>query len=309
LETQYNEYIKMIPALAAFSYDQYLWAAMAVGSRIWAYGGNDTALPLLDMMNHGTPEDVRVEWETEGNSFVTYGKIPKGRQVYLWYGDRPQADWLLHYGFTTEKNEAKNCVYLEMVLNPDDPYYEDKKVALNSISELQCDLSLNYDMNSGAAGHLCYAVARTREYDGTNFSLCHEFMDPISFNNEIQALGYIAEISKAALTYFPTSYEEDLKILQNQPDLIKTHFNYYNALIVRTSEKQILHHFIQISTLLHQLQDQLSKIEQTNHTENVNNFLKQSIAPLKSEWLNQYFNRVLPIFISWNSTCLITMLK
>lgn len=98
--------------------DDFLDALDLVSSRTIRVGDQLLLVPYLDMANHASAD--------EGGGYYAYDdsrdeiclvtgnrKVCRGEEVLLDYGDRANADWIIHYGFLPNRNTA------DKVLLPD----------------------------------------------------------------------------------------------------------------------------------------------------------------------------------------------
>lgn len=81
-------------------------------------------------------------------------------------------------------------------------------------------------------------------------------LPPISIRNEKKVLEKVVALCKASYEKYPTTYEEDLKILERE-DLT---FNQRNCVLFRSGEKKILLFLISIAQKLLPLLDMKSKV-------------------------------------------------
>ena len=80
-----------------------------------------------------------------------------------------------------------------------------------------------------------------QDNENSSSSLDPGKIGPISIENEKSVLQRLKRMSVEGLSKYPTTYEEDMQILQN-PDLT---FNNKNCVLMRSGEKAILLWFIE----------------------------------------------------------------
>ena len=97
---------------------------------------NDFIVPYADMFNYKYKSDM-THWSfsTETNSFHIKAKenIELGSEIYVYYGNKSNSNFLLFYGFIIEDNENDD-IYLTFSINPKDPLGESKMIMLNKKS-------------------------------------------------------------------------------------------------------------------------------------------------------------------------------
>jgi len=290
----YETYTKLMPSLTVFTVDQYRWAKVAVGSRVWSSGGDDTLIPVMDLLNHFQPMiHLSHGWSDDGTNYVTTQNVSEGSQLYFHYGPRGQHDWLQWYGFTAPENQEFNYMGIYLRLPENDKRHQQKAEVIG-YSEFWCDFTLIYDMNDGASSRACYTFSRMATYEGKNITAVAINPDPFSLSHEIKAITFLAQVCNETLNKYPTTYEEDLNILKNK-DLISTNFNYYNALILRSEEKEILRFPLELLHLLQELEIELEGIsEKKERSEAAKKWIDTRLKG-HSQWVRKYFEAIIPV--------------
>jgi len=178
------------------------------------------------------------------------------------YGKKCNSKFLMHYGFAIENNreeDGKCQNEMPLVFMLEDFHDEDEESAelhtrrLSHVSSkltLRIMMHVDADSTADALSFCRVAVANALEMDeidsrGYRGDTC---VGPVSPRNEIAALSFLAGICRQRLTRYPTTYQDDLYRLAND-ELLQPFSNEKNALIVIKSEKEILHFFIQLSTI------------------------------------------------------------
>lgn len=59
-----------------------------------------TFAPVGDWFNHSYDFNAMADFNDEGFFWTTTKDIPKGEQIFISYGDKPNSLMLLNYGFT-----------------------------------------------------------------------------------------------------------------------------------------------------------------------------------------------------------------
>ena len=192
--------------------------------------------------------------------------------MYDSYGKKDNSRFLLNYGFINLNNDA-NEVPLKISYKPDDQFIIIKKEIINDqadfkkfrvVENMEDKVMLEFlswlrfvefDENvtliyhyKGAAISAAQKYRRHEESDsdedddpGKGFKA--KDLPPISIRNEKRVLEKIIQLCKTSYEKYPTSYEEDLKILE-RTDLT---FNNSNCVLFRSGEKKILLYLINIA--------------------------------------------------------------
>jgi histone-lysine N-methyltransferase SETD3 len=255
LQSEYELMCRQIPGFSRFTFDMFLWADLAVITRVFGaqLNGNkvNAFAPFVDMMNDSMPANARWGWSPDGQFFevTAVSRIPKGQEVRISYGDASNLHLLRYYGFVRENNPS-NEVMVPLELPSADPFMDEKRRLLGltdpsdqpfftlpsktdspRVQELFSDLRIVY-ANAEEMAQLKAApdpVARAKQ--------------PVSPDNEKRVRRGLAEACKARLALYETSVEEDARLLQ-QKNLSR---NERNCILLRQGEKQILQLFARIA--------------------------------------------------------------
>jgi histone-lysine N-methyltransferase SETD3 len=119
-----------------FRFEDYLWARAVLSSRVfgWKLAGFESEeflIPFGDMLNHRSPKQVEWRYSTdaEGVEYIARENISAGDEIFISYGAKDNARYLLHYGFTVEA-PASRVVRLHVPLSEDLPLVEEKRTFL-----------------------------------------------------------------------------------------------------------------------------------------------------------------------------------
>ena len=115
---------------------------------------------------------------------------------------------------------------------------------------LRVKMHCDDDAKAEALSFCRVAVANAEELDEIDMRGYRgdNFVSPVCARNEIAALFMFANVCRARLEKYPTSYEDILRRLVEDESL-EPFSNHRNALIVIKSELEILHFFIALSGL------------------------------------------------------------
>lgn len=212
----------------------------------------------LDMFNHYYDKVGQTFWryEDKDDSFnVTAQRvIPAGEPICENYGVKPNYRFLFYYGFVIENNR-KNCVYIKLFLNKDDPLTELKRrlVGITRKGYIKQFKFFDYFNENEKTDNKFLGYLRFIEFSGDLNSLvkyitpsvdkveiCHATkrklrMPAISLDNEEKMLEKLKMITEKCLKKYPQTYEEDLRMLEDP----KLSFNRRNTLIFRSGEKKV----------------------------------------------------------------------
>ena len=118
------------------------------------------------------------------------------------------------------------------------------------------------------------------------YSLSANPIRPICARNEIAALANIASVARTQLSSYPTTWEEDMGLLNS--DTLTPFSNRKNALIVIMGEKEILRFWIQLSEICTNLFskdiDEVSQIvkKQYNGGDDISRYIRATTFSLRS---------------------------
>jgi histone-lysine N-methyltransferase SETD3 len=105
-----------VPWFREFSFDDFVWAKLCVGSRTFALviGGQEAKVlvPFADMLNHAPGVHTRRSYDDGGRALrlLAQREYQAGEEVFTPYGSRSNKDLLLQYGFCMDHNDADQAV-------------------------------------------------------------------------------------------------------------------------------------------------------------------------------------------------------
>lgn len=175
--------------------------------------------------------------------------------MYDSYGKKCNSRFFLNYGFINENNDA-NEVPIKMRIGDDDPLSAVKRKLVSYSDEKT--IRVSEDLNEKNMSHF-FSYARFLEFKGDPMTLYnYQFQQPparkndeddddvayecanippISIKNEKEVLTWIQFTAISMLKKYPTTYEEDLKILETTKDFT---FNTRNCVLMRSGEKKVI---------------------------------------------------------------------
>lgn len=271
LRIEYNNLLENVPMFSEFTYDSFVWGRLVIITRIFGMviDGNKTEglVPMADMLNHKRPRETKWTYVQGRKGFVitSLNPITRDTEIFDSYGRKCNSRFFVNYGFVPEVNEDNEAV-IRMSLDPEDPAYEDKCVLGNRF-ELSCtktfQIPMQYDDPNNkvqqAFSYTRFIVASKDEIKEhfQHHSLTISEVLPISFANEARVLQLLADAAQEAINAFPQSFDYDLELLK---DLEKYPLlsNKRNIILMRSGEKRVLHHFVNLNKTIGPLLEKLA---------------------------------------------------
>jgi len=266
LEAEYDNICKYVPEFKQYSHREFVWARLAVITRIFGLviNGNKTdgLVPMADMLNHKRPRDGKgdndeshseTSWtfDDKRNAFTitSLKALSRGDQIYDSYGRKCNSRFFVNYGFSLEDNEDNQAI-IPCQLPADDPQFRMKFRMLGSHSNtkrrFQIPIQYKEKETKEAFSFLRFCHAKDSELmllSSDDFKI--DDIEPISIRNEIAVLESFATLAAQQLTRYDSTVEEDNKFLTN-PN-IKLTMNVRNAILMRRGEKEVLEYYVQIA--------------------------------------------------------------
>ncbi|XP_059484830.1 actin-histidine N-methyltransferase [Neocloeon triangulifer] len=234
-----------------FTYEQYRWAVSTVMTRQNFVVSSDgksivnALIPLWDLCNH---EQGRLSTdfvpEKDRSECLAWRSFPKGEQIFIFYGARPNAEFLVHNGFVPSDN-SHDTLAIRLGISHADPLGDKKRTLLNTLA-LPC--SGEFLLHAGPEPVDAKLRAFLRVFSMTD-ELDHwlskqdggkdlEYVDcALDTNLESRAWTFLKTRVTLLLASYSTSLQEDEILLQSRG------INPYKRLAVqqRLAEKKILH--------------------------------------------------------------------
>ena len=260
-----------------FTYEAWEWAFTMLFSRAIrlrsATGGETLAMvPYADLINHSPYSAAYVDarkgerplpWaEREDDDVILYADraYKKFEQLYISYGQKSNAELLLLYGFALDRNPF-NSVALSVGVSSDDPLYEAKaqfaslagRTAAATAFPLFLDrfpdelfqflrmaCATEKDLVAAAAVNAARTGVRPASSSARALLSDADYSRRLSNDNEIEVLTTIATACDAALDRYPTSEEEDTKLIDDRTMFNMLSRNQRMAIRLRRTEKRLL---------------------------------------------------------------------
>lgn len=226
-----------------FNYDRWEWAFAVLFSRaiMLTNAGYVALVPYADLLNHNPFVSTYIDVETKFLTDLKYVTLytdrpyPQMAQVFVTYGPKPNRELLLLYGFVVDRNPY-DSVEITVSLREDDPCYERK---LEFLSESNVKPRTKFPLYRDRypmelVEFLRFCVATENELDTADFG---EF---VSTENENLVANAVVDACKSALTNYPTTIEEDEKLVKDRSLYMMLPQKRRWAIRLRLSEKRIL---------------------------------------------------------------------
>ena len=262
MKSDYDVICNYIPSFSSFPFIKFCQARMSVSSRIFGVTMNgvraDVLVPFADLINHRTQRQTQWYYDNAQNSFMIQSleDIKEGNEIYDSYGKKSNAKLLLNYGFCLENN-SENEYYLTLKFNPKVPLFSQKKVIFQREEDYERTFKLYsnvyeselYELLSFLRflifeGDFNVLMTAMNNKDDENMNdtspVSFYYIEPISKELEIKVLKHLNSILREALRRYPTSLDEDKKMLKNK----NISFNQRNCLLLIISEKILLIYYI-----------------------------------------------------------------
>jgi len=264
IESDYNAICELAPSFRNVStLEEFKWARMCVCSRNFGLVVNGTRtsamVPLADMLNHYRPRETKWTFDNTLQAFTitTLQNITAGAQVYDSYGQKCNHRFLLNYGFSIENNvEADgfcpNEVPLEFKLLESDLAIEKKTTFWQAdggtLAKRIRVCATDNENTRVAFSYLRVMVATPEEFEimeGNSrfvYRTAKDIRFPFGLQNERAALAQLEKICLELLSKYPTSYDDDKKLLES--GTLRPFSNQRHAIIQILGEKKVLMHYI-----------------------------------------------------------------
>lgn len=211
--------------LDCFSLQGFKWAMSLARSRSFFLDGRLRLLPLLDFCNHSDDaEEVRAGsvgiafGSTKAAQIVAADNFRPGDEVFVSYGPKSAADYLLEHGFCPDQTWKTAVAELTFELDPQDRFYDDKLDILEfeTYDQAPMDPTQTFDVISapgrdGEPDKAMIQFVRLLKLGSTDAFLLESifrkevwgFMElPVSEQNELAVVNAIVEACERALEDF-----------------------------------------------------------------------------------------------------------
>lgn len=309
ISADYNMICKEVPEYQQFPLKEYSEYRMMVASRIFGIQINghktDAFVAYADMLNHRRPRQTSWQYCDRRQGFIIEAleDIKRGEQIFDSYGKKCNTRFLLNYGFINLNNDGNEFPF-KLMLETSDPRWKEKNDLLGSALakrtyRVMADLQEENTIK-------CFSYLRFLEFDGDmilmfeakqkaredrnsdseepNSSWRAENIGVISLHNERKMLQHLRKLSIEALKKYPSSLQEDVRLLAEDDEKQTLSFNERNCVLFRQGEKEILHWFIEfvdfITSLMTLKFKDAKKEPLPKQFESARHYIHESICPL-----------------------------
>ncbi|XP_042548552.1 actin-histidine N-methyltransferase [Dipodomys merriami] len=251
---QTHPHANKLPLKDSFTYEDYRWAVSSVMTRqnqIPTEDGSRVTLaliPLWDMCNH-TNGLITTGYNLEDDrcECVALQDFRAGEQIYIFYGTRSNAEFVIHSGFFFDNN-SHDRVKIKLGVSKSDRLYAMKaEVLARAGIPTSSVFALHFTEPPISAQLLaflrvfCMTEEELKEHLlGDNaidriFTLGNsEF--PVSWDNEVKLWTFLEDRASLLLKTYKTTIEEDKAVLKNHDLSVRATM----AIKLRLGEKEIL---------------------------------------------------------------------
>lgn len=265
LKDEYDNIVAHVPEFSRHHHLEFFWARLAVITRIFGFevGSHKTdgLVAMADMLNHKRPNETSWHFDGSLNAFTitTTKRLLKGAQVFDSYGRKCNSRYFVNYGFSLDTNEDNQCCMFFRLPPPDAKANEQDLMAYQLKAKLigaydrrfQIPFEHKEKVTRKCVSFLRVAYADIQELVPITKLSSIEKIDPISIANEAKVMHAIAVEARATLDRFPTTLEEDVKLLEGGGLTM----NMRNCVIMRHGEKEVLHAYIDLDRTLQEVKD------------------------------------------------------
>jgi len=268
LTAEYENICKYVPEFRQHSQREFVWARLAVITRIFGLviNGNKTdgLVPMADMLNHKRPRDGKgdndeshseTSWtfDDKRNAFTitTLKALNRGDQVYDSYGRKCNSRFFVNYGFSLEDNEDNQAV-IPVQLPQDDPHYRMKLQFLGghvNHTKRRFQIPIQYKEKETKEAFSFCRFCHSKDSEMMLLSSADDFkiddIEPLSIQNEIAVLQTLAKSAAKQLSNFDSTVDDDNRMLTDAKR--KLSMNIRNAVLMRRGEKEVLQYYVDLA--------------------------------------------------------------
>jgi histone-lysine N-methyltransferase SETD3 len=254
LGMEYKAIADHCPEFARFHKLEFMWARLAVITRIFGFevAGRkcDGLVAMADMLNHKNPHETAWNFDDAKGCFTitTTKRLLKGSQIFDSYGRKCNSRYFVNYGFSLTENEDNQVAMFFGLLPAEmDPL---RSIKARILGERDRRFQIPFDhceeITTKCMSYLRVVHADQEDLEklrkqGSDF----KNVPPISMRNEASVLQHVAIAAQRVLSGFPTTLEQDNKILQDPEH--KLTMNIRNCVLMRRGEKEVCHAYIDLA--------------------------------------------------------------
>jgi histone-lysine N-methyltransferase SETD3 len=244
---------------------EFFWARLAVITRIFGFEVNnrktDGLVAMADMLNHKLPNETSWHFDQGLHAFTitTTKRLLKGAQVFDSYGRKCNSRYFVNYGFSLDTNEDNQVALFFSLPRPSDDadqqalmsYQLKAKLIGPHMRRFQIPFEHKEKVTRKCVSFLRVAYANIEELVPLTKLDSLEKIDPISIQNEALVMTAIAEKARETLAGFPTTLEEDNRILAEE----KLTMNVRACVLMRRGEREVLQAYIDLDQTIQTVKD------------------------------------------------------
>ncbi|KAJ6642729.1 Actin-histidine N-methyltransferase [Pseudolycoriella hygida] len=209
-------------------------------------------IPFWDVANHAngmiTSNYSPMDGQVEG---ATMTDVKKDEQIFMYYGNRNNANFLVHNGFIVEENQSDNVV-IRLELNESDPLVKQRAELLDSIGITKYSQNLNilpapkfvspsllafgriFNMNEDQVNYWLAPNRAASDLKYTDYAFDTEL--------EIKTWNFLKMRLMILLKAFPTTLEEDIDLFKQHQQKGQQKLSQNKKMVIqyRITEKRIL---------------------------------------------------------------------
>jgi hypothetical protein len=250
---EYRRLLNQVPGFCDFSYQEFVWARLAVASRIFSFqtkeGPVQGLVPLADPLNHCSRSETTWSFDSASDvmRFTSSQQISPGDPIHDCYGAKCNSNFFVNYGFVLADNEHNSA----RITLPDvavQRRFEGLMYRLcDPVGEEARDFRITADLSSARSLLSFLRLACSGGDDQVHVPGTGELhIMPISRGNEARVLTAVERACTAALSAFDTSLAEDEALL----DFAFLSPNERNAILQRRGEKVVLHRYWKLAEVV-----------------------------------------------------------
>jgi protein-histidine N-methyltransferase len=248
------------------SLTEFQWARMCVCSRNFGLqmDGHRTSamVPHADMLNHYRPRETKWTFDCARQAFTitSLQGICEGAEVLDSYGQKCNHRFLLNYGFAVENNReldgfCPNEVPITLHCNRPTEFWlrsdpsPTKRIRVcvsnNESTRLLFSLLRSLELTD-AELQLVRAMTRAMhpQYHTSIAATAMDIRHPVSIRNERAALKHLIQVIRKQQAAYPTTLDDDIRLLEHRRDLYPLFSNKRHAKIQVKGEKEVLEHYL-----------------------------------------------------------------
>ena len=246
----YSKLTKNMPEYSNYCFEDFCSHRLIVSSRVFGYENSksqktDALIPFADLVN---PGNKNTHWAFEKSNgcfeFKAIQDINKGEPIKISFGKKCNTRFLVNYGYIEENNTNYNEVRLDVVLDEKYVFLKEKKEILKMDSnEKTMNLVLRWQEDE-----FLELLKKIRILLAENISILYDLPLPeiTSVQSEKNSLYFLKDILSNILKVYPTTYEEDSKLLKKE----NLTLNEMNCIKSRMGEKKLIESHLEISKIL-----------------------------------------------------------